>query len=39
MKDTKLTPEEMLIALLNPQIVMAAMLKSMTEKHGKLVNW
>ena len=39
MKDAKLTPEEILTALLNPKIIMAAMLKSMTEKHGKLVDF
>ena len=37
--DNKLTPEEMLIALLNPKIAMVAMLKVMTEKHGKLVDF
>ena len=36
MKDVKLTPEDMLTALLNPKIMVAAMLKSITEKHGKL---
>ena len=35
----KLTPEDMLTALLNPKIMVAAMLKSMTEKHGKLVDF
>ena len=39
MKDVKLTPEEMLAALLNPKLVAAAMLKVMTEKHGKLVDF
>lgn len=39
MKDIKLTPEEMLTALLNPKIIMAAMLKSITKKHGKLVDF
>ncbi len=38
MKDVKLTPEDMLTALLNPKIMVAAMLKSITEKHGKLVD-
>lgn len=36
MKDIKLTPEDMLTVLLNSKIAMAAMLKVMTEKHGKL---
>lgn len=39
MKDAKLTPEEMLTALLNPKIIMAAALKSITDKHGKLVDF
>ena len=39
MKDAKLTPDEMLTALLNPKIIMAAALKSITEKHGKLVDF
>ena len=39
MKDTKLTPEDVLTALLNPKIIVAAMLKSITEKHGKLVDF
>ncbi len=39
MKDAKLTPEDMLTALLNPKILVAAMLKSITEKHGKLVDF
>lgn len=39
MKDAKLTPEDMLIALLNPEIMVAAMLKSITEKHGKLTDF
>ena len=39
MKDVKLTPEDVLTALLNPKIMVAAMLKSMTEKHGELVDF
>lgn len=39
MKDTKLTPEDVLTALLNPKVIMVAMIKSMTEKHGKLVDF
>ena len=39
MKDTKLTPEDVLTALLNPKIIMAAMVKSITEKHGELVDF
>lgn len=39
MKDAKLIPEEVITALLNPKIVMAAMLKVTTEKHGKLVDF
>lgn len=39
MKDAKLTPEDTLTALLNPKIIVAAMLKSMTEKHGELVDF
>ena len=37
--ENKLTPEDVLTALLNPKIMVAAMLKSMTEKHGKLVDF
>ena len=39
MKDVKLTPEDILTALLNPKIMMSAMLKAITEKHGKLVDF
>lgn len=39
MKDAKLTPEDVLTALLNPKIMVAAMLKSITEKHGKLTDF
>ena len=37
--EKKLTPEDMLTALLNSEIMVAAMLKSITEKHGKLVDF
>ena len=37
--ENKLTPEDMLTALLNPKIMVAAMLKVMAEKHGKLIDF
>lgn len=37
--ENKLTPEDMLTALLNPKIMMSAMLKAITEKHGELVDF
>lgn len=37
--ENKLTPEDMLTALLNPKVMVAAMLKSITEKHGKLTDF
>ena len=39
MKDAKLTPEDILTALLNPKIMVSAMLKAIAEKHGKLVDF
>ena len=37
--EKKLTPEDMLTALLDPKIMVAAMLESITEKHGKLTDF